>query len=188
MDGKTWISAARFALPATLALALAMPAFGQTGPALDDNANIAATRTPDGLLSSQVTDFAASFQPFAGDLTEIVIPDHAVDITTIDPAEPEVQDLGSGVASYYGRRFAGRRTASGERFDPADLTAAHRTLPFGSLVRVTNSRNGQSVVVRINDRGPFARGRQIDLSRRAAEKIGLVAAGHGSVEMELVAG
>lgn len=114
------------------------------------------------------------------------VPEHAVDIDTIEPAEPEATSLGQGVASYYGRRFAGRPTASGERFDPAMLTAAHRTLPFGSRVRVTNPRNGQTVVVRINDRGPFTKGRTIDLSRRAAEHIGIIQAGHGTVELELL--
>lgn len=115
------------------------------------------------------------------------LPDHAVDITTIEPAEPEATPLGSGVASYYGSRFHGRRTASGESFDMNGLTAAHRTLPFGSRVRVINPRNGRSVVVRINDRGPFVRGRTIDLSRAAAEEIGIVRAGHGAVELELLA-
>ena len=66
------------------------------------------------------------------------------------------------------------------------MTAAHRTLPFGSLVQVTNPRTGRSVTVRINDRGPFARGRTIDLSRAAAEEIGLIARGHGTVELALV--
>jgi rare lipoprotein A len=76
-------------------------------------------------------------------------------------------------ATYYGQEFAGRRTASGERFNPNALTAAHRTLPFGTRVRVTNSRNGRSVVVRINDRGPFTKGVHIDLSRGAARAIGM---------------
>ena len=71
------------------------------------------------------------------------------------------------IATYYGKEFAGRRTASGERFNPGAMTAAHRTLPFGTKVRVTNSRNGRSVIVRINDRGPFVKGRSIDLSTRA---------------------
>ncbi|WP_340588061.1 septal ring lytic transglycosylase RlpA family protein [Erythrobacter alti] len=114
------------------------------------------------------------------------LPGHAVDITTIEPAEPETVSLGSGIASYYGRRFHGRRTANGERFDMNELTAAHRTLPFGSRVQVTNPRNGQSVVVRINDRGPFIRGRHIDLSRAAAEQIGMISRGHASVELELL--
>ena len=77
------------------------------------------------------------------------------------------------VASYYGKELAGRRTASGERFNPSAMTAAHRTLRFGTRVRVTNSRNGRSVVVRINDRGPFVKGRSIDLSSGAARAIGM---------------
>jgi len=76
-------------------------------------------------------------------------------------------------ASYYGGKYHGRLTASGERFNMHAMTAAHRSLPFGTRVRVTNLDNGKSVVVRINDRGPFVRGRVIDLSRAAAKKIGL---------------
>lgn len=112
---------------------------------------------------------------------------HAVDIGDIDPPrEGTARSLGRGMASYYGRSFAGRRTASGETFDPQQLTAAHRTLPFGSKVKVTNPANGRSVVVRINDRGPFSRGRVIDLSHRAAEDLGLIRSGHGEVELALV--
>ena len=109
-------------------------------------------------------------------------------LATVEPAtiEPEGEELGTGMASYYGRELLGRRTASGERFDPTDLTAAHRTLPFGSKVRVTNPRSGKSVVVRINDRGPFARGRLIDVSEAAARRIGLVAMGHGPVKLALL--
>jgi rare lipoprotein A len=77
------------------------------------------------------------------------------------------------IATYYGKEFAGRRTASGERFNPGAMTAAHRTLAFGTKVRVTNSRNGRSVIVRINDRGPFVKGRSIDLSSGAARAIGM---------------
>lgn len=92
--------------------------------------------------------------------------------------------LSGGVASYYGPGFHGRRTASGERFDQHGLTAAHRTLPFGTRLRVTNPANGRTVVVRVNDRGPFSRGRVLDLSTGAARAIGLVARGHGRVEIE----
>ena len=117
----------------------------------------------------------------------VAIPDHAVDITTIEPATPPAaQSLGTGIASYYGARFHGRRTANGETFDMHAMTAAHRTLPFGSRVRVTNPSNGASVVVRINDRGPFIGGRTIDLSRAAATEIGLIQRGHGNVELELL--
>ena len=92
----------------------------------------------------------------------------------------------SGSASWYGPGFHGRATASGEPFDMGALTAAHRSLPFGTQVRVTNEANGESVVVRINDRGPFHGNRVIDLSRGAAEEIGLVSAGVGQVRMEVV--
>ncbi len=83
-----------------------------------------------------------------------------------------------GRASWYALRS---RTASGERMNPAAMTAAHRTLPFGTRLRVTNRRNGKVVTVRINDRGPFARGRVLDLSRGAARRLGFVHAGHTSV-------
>lgn len=79
----------------------------------------------------------------------------------------------SGIASWYGGKFHGRQTANGERYNQNALTAAHRTLPFGTRVRVTNTSNGDSVVVRINDRGPFVGGRVIDLSRAAASSIGI---------------
>lgn len=102
------------------------------------------------------------------------------------PSEPQETRLGRGSASYYAARFDGQRTASGERFDNDDMTAAHRTLPFGSLVRVTNPANGRSVVVRINDRGPFTRGRLIDVSRAAAAELGMVARGHADVELALI--
>jgi rare lipoprotein A len=114
----------------------------------------------------------------------------AVDLRAIEPTmesdAPTLRNLGSGTASYYGRRFHGRLTASGETFDMHALTAAHPSLPFGSLVRVTNPRNGRSVVVRINDRGPFVGDRVIDLSRAAAKEIGLIRRGHAEVELELV--
>ena len=85
-------------------------------------------------------------------------------------SEPQFQ---SGQASWYGPGFHGRRTASGEIFNTQDMTAAHRTLPVGARVRVTNHRTGRSTIVRINDRGPYAHGRVIDLSRASAEAIGL---------------
>lgn len=94
--------------------------------------------------------------------------------------------LETGLASFYGKRFAGRLTANGERFDPSRLTAAHPTLPFGTRLRVTNVRNGRSVVVRVNDRGPYIHGRIIDLSRAAAEAVGLVHRGVGRVRVELL--
>ncbi|HWH18835.1 MAG TPA: septal ring lytic transglycosylase RlpA family protein [Allosphingosinicella sp.] len=89
--------------------------------------------------------------------------------------------IGEGVASYYGAELAGNRTASGERFNPNALTAAHRTLPMGTKLKVTNKANGKSVVVRINDRGPFSKGRILDVSRAAAERISMVRAGTARV-------
>ncbi len=91
-----------------------------------------------------------------------------------------------GIASFYGRSEHGGPTASGERFDMRAMTAAHRTAPLGSHMRVTNLKNGQSVVVRINDRGPFVRGRIIDLSRAAAERLGFVGSGLTRVSLERV--
>src|SRR5690554_1459981 len=92
----------------------------------------------------------------------------------------------SGMASWYGPGFAGRLTANGEVFDPSQLTAAHKELPFNTLVRVTNQRNMRSVVVRINDRGPFKPGRIVDLSRAGAEAIGMVGSGVAQVTLEVL--
>lgn len=91
-----------------------------------------------------------------------------------------------GMASWYGPGFHGRQTANGERFNQNDLTAAHRSLPFGTKVRVTNMNNGRSVIVRINDRGPFVGGRAIDLSAAAARAIGLHRSGVGPVNLEIL--
>lgn len=91
-----------------------------------------------------------------------------------------------GIASYYSERFHGRPTASGELYDSKGLTAAHPTLPFGTLVRVHNLKNGRSLVVRINDRGPFHRGRIIDVSGTAARSLGFFRAGKAKVRLEVV--
>ncbi len=90
-----------------------------------------------------------------------------------------------GTASWYGRKFHGRRTSNGEIYDMYGISAAHKTLPFGTVVRVTNLRNGRRLDVRINDRGPFAKGRIIDLSYGAAKKLGMV--GPGTAPVEIVA-
>jgi rare lipoprotein A len=92
----------------------------------------------------------------------------------------------SGVASFYGNEFQSRKTSNGEIFDQGKLTAAHRTLPFGTKVRVTNSQNGKSVIVRVNDRGPFAKGRIIDLSSSAFKTIASLNAGVINVKIEVV--
>lgn len=91
-----------------------------------------------------------------------------------------------GTASYYGSKFHGKRTASGKRFNMHGLTAAHRTLPFGTRIKVTNLRNQKSVVVTITDRGPFAHGRILDLSFEAARRIGMIKTGTAKVRIERV--
>jgi rare lipoprotein A len=88
------------------------------------------------------------------------------------------------VASYYGRPFDGRLTANGEVYDRRRMTAAHKTIPFGTLLRVTNPKNGRSVVVRVNDRGPFVSGRDLDLSEGAARSLGVLADGVSDVTVE----
>ncbi|WP_392535024.1 septal ring lytic transglycosylase RlpA family protein [Nostoc sp. C117] len=91
-----------------------------------------------------------------------------------------------GMASYYGYDGSGNRTASGQRFNPEEMTAAHRSLPFGTQVRVTNTSNGRSVIVRINDRGPYIRGRIIDLSAGAARVLGMMGSGVAQVHVEVL--
>lgn len=105
----------------------------------------------------------------------------------------QTQDAGNwagytavGEASFYASKHHSRKTASGERYDPDKKTAAHRQLPFGSRLKVTNVKTGQSVVVRVNDRGPFVKGRLVDLSRSAFSSIGSLSAGVIRVRVELI--
>ncbi len=102
------------------------------------------------------------------------------------PPAPAVVSVSTGQASWYGPGFFGNRTANGEVFRPGTLTAAHRTLPFGTRVRVTNLWNGRSAVVRINDRGPFHGSRVIDLAHGAANQLGLVSSGVAKVKLEVL--
>jgi len=90
------------------------------------------------------------------------------------------------VATYYSKRFQGRKTASGERYSRDALTCAHKTLPFQTFLKITNPQNSKSVIVRVNDRGPFNRGRDIDLSYAAAKEIGMLAAGVLPVQVEVL--
>lgn len=146
-----------------------------------------------------VTSVATAFADLGPAATEPFAEPAAVDVTEVTPAasadtaplsgplsSQAATMLDTGMASYYGRELAGNRTASGEAFNPAELTAAHRSLPFGTRLRVTNQRTGQSVVVRVNDRGPYARGRVLDLSQAAAEQIGMVRTGSAPVSIELL--
>ena len=170
MTSKTKPASRRFGLASLIALGLALPAAGLalSGASTPALANEAAVKlAPAAPLNGSVAG------PFAA--------------ASLVEKAPAYQTVGSGMASYYGRELAGNRTASGERFNPSALTAAHRTLPLGSKVRVTNSRTGESVVVRINDRGPFHSSRLIDLSEAAARQIGIKAAGRGVVEIAVSA-
>ena len=101
------------------------------------------------------------------------------------PAENEKYDA-TGIASWYGPQFHGKMTANGEIFDQHQMTAAHPTLPMPVLARVTNLENGRSVIVRVNDRGPFAAGREIDMSRKAAEELGFVQKGTAKVRVQYI--
>jgi rare lipoprotein A len=107
-----------------------------------------------------------------------------LDTSALDTATPNQ----TGVASWYGDEWQGRLTASGKPFDDSKLTAAHRTLPLNTRVRVTNLKTGRSVEVTITDRGPYIDGRVIDLSKAAAKKLGMVKEGLVSVRIESVAG
>lgn len=102
------------------------------------------------------------------------------------PAAVASGDGMDGKIAYYGAKFNGRKTASGERFSSAAMTMAHKTLPFGTLVRVTNVKTKKSVVVRVNDRGPSTPDRIGDLTTAAAKKIGIVKAGTGEVKLTIV--
>lgn len=104
---------------------------------------------------------------------------------TVSASSEEVH-LQYGNASWYGQSLHGRKTASGERYDKYAFTGAHRSLPFGTVVRVKNLKNGKEVLVKVNDRGPFVRGRIIDISRAAASQIGIISRGVVRVKIEVV--
>ena len=125
------------------------------------------------------------------DITEIREAITIQDVRTVAPVRPlpasKLIEVVQGAASWYGPGFYGRTTANGERFSKGTLTAAHRTLPFGTKVRVTNLSNGRSVVVRINDRGPFKHHRVIDLAHGAASQLQMMQAGEVPVTLEILA-
>lgn len=108
------------------------------------------------------------------------------DMERMDFSDDELPILGDGIASWYGPGFHGKATANGETYNMDDLTAAHRTLPFNTVVRVDNLDNGKSVIVRINDRGPYVDNRIIDLSRRAARDIDMIGPGIAPVRLLLL--
>jgi rare lipoprotein A (peptidoglycan hydrolase) len=124
----------------------------------------------------------AEAQVRAPDNAQLLLPEPALPGSSPAPAAHELE----GFASWYGGRFQGQLTANGEVFDTNLLTAAHRTLPFNTIVEVTHLENSQTVEVRINDRGPFVEGRVIDLSRAAADAIGMAGEGVARVSLRIV--
>ena len=140
----------------------------------------------DPLRSEDDDDQEASSELDAASEAETAITTPVVQPLPPLPAPPSVVSVSTGEASWYGPGFYGNRTANGEVFRPGTLTAAHRTLPFGTKVRVTNLWNGRSAVVRINDRGPFHGRRVIDLAHGAASQLGLVASGIAQVKLEVL--
>lgn len=146
-------------------------------------------------LGALLVGISVTLSAFMPARVEVILLEYEEIVSDYEPALPDgaaflpeivYRTIESGRASYYGRAFAGKRTANGEIFDPELLTAAHPSLPFGSTVRITNTRNGQNVVVRINDRGPFIENRIIDVSRAAASELGFVRRGTAPVKLELL--
>ena len=124
---------------------------------------------------------------FAASLVALALsaaPTEASQARAVRCQPPGAPDCASGIASWYGPEFRGRRTANGERFNPKELTAAHPSLPFQTRLKVTNPKNGRSVTVRVNDRGP-GYGRAIDLSEEAAKQLGIFEIGIARVEMQV---
>ena len=110
----------------------------------------------------------------------------ALALTLIAPTFADYVYKSTAVASYYADKFHGRKTSNGEIFNMYALTAAHKTLPFNTKVKVTNLTNGKSVIVRINDRGPFVKGREIDLSKAAASKLDMIKSGTAKVKLTII--
>ncbi|CCD95433.1 conserved hypothetical protein [Bradyrhizobium sp. ORS 375] len=132
-------------------------------------------------LTAPAKQAAVEFQPQVQ--RAATAPESVVRVRHAEISPPPAHAASSGLASYYSE---GRKTASGERFDPSELTAAHRSLPFGTRLQVTNVRTGRSVVVRVNDRGPFVQGRVVDVSYSAAQALGMINTGVAPVKVSVV--
>ena len=167
-EAKTWATSRRWPLVASIvaAAALALGAGGCAGTQLAAHA----------VKSAQQAD------PPDGGSTKVGRPYRIDGITYVPRVDPDYDQV--GMASWYGAEFHGKRTANGEVFDMNALTAAHKTLPMPSRVRVSNLENGRTLVVTVNDRGPFARGRIIDVSRRVAQLLGFEGTGVAKVRVE----
>jgi len=140
------------------------------------------------LASAALAQGASAPAPAASKAVDAAAPAAPAAPAAKAPAAPVAAtgDAMSGTAAWYGRKFNGRKTASGQRFNASALTAAHPSLPFGSRVKVTNTKNKRSVVVVINDRGPSTPGRIVDVSQAAAQRLGFTRAGTTEVTLEVV--
>lgn len=126
-----------------------------------------------------------SFSEESSNLVEEFVPS-TVTPTVLNSAVVSYSERGIMKSSWYGPRFHGKKTANGEIYDQMAFTAAHKSLPFGTLLRLTNPRNGKSIIVRINDRGPYIPGRQLDLSKGAASELGILYRGVANLKVEEV--
>jgi len=124
---------------------------------------------------------AENEQVFVEEFVPVTVKENTVNTSTVS-----FIDRGTIMASWYGPKFHGKYTANGEVYDQMAFTAAHKTMSFGTLLKVTNPRNGRSVIVRINDRGPYIEGRDLDLSKSAAIELGLLKKGVGRVKIQEV--
>jgi rare lipoprotein A len=141
--------------------------------------SLTATTAPGSSIAIRTEDAPSSWERFVDQIRPVPLASNLM-------ASASGGSVSTGRASWYGPGFFGNRTASGEVLRPGTLTAAHRTLPFGTKVRVTNLWNGRSAVVRINDRGPFHGNRVIDLAHGAAQELGLTASGVADVRLEVL--
>lgn len=154
--------------------------------------SLAQSATPNTLASQTTTD-STSVNAITKTTDSDVNNDQDSNLSVLDRLSSVASDTvrkfkQTGIASWYGHQFNGRKTATGERFDMNAMTAAHRSLPLSCFIRVTNKDNGKSVIVKVNDRGPYSGNRILDLSYAAAEKLGMVKKGMGNVTIERVAG
>jgi rare lipoprotein A len=141
--------------------------------------SLTAMPAPGSSVAIRPADFPSNWEKFVDQIRPVPLASNLI-------ASSGRSQVSTGRASWYGPGFFGNRTASGEVLRPGTLTAAHRSLPFGTMVRVTNLGNGRSAVVRINDRGPFHGGRVIDLAHGAARELGLTASGTADVKLEVL--
>jgi rare lipoprotein A len=137
-----------------------------------------------------IVGFTLETSQSSDETVEPVITENESDVAfrppTADLSLIEYEDLGVMKASWYGPGFHGRKTANGERFDQMAYTVAHKSMKFGTLLKITNPKNGRSIVVRVNDRGPYIEGRELDLSKAAAHELGLIKRGTARLKVEKI--